>query len=84
MGILPLFAAGVVVIVTSLSVALAVLKKLGVIGTQATPSDTEVAELRATVADMEIRMGELEERLDFAERVLAKHRDAERLAPPPQ
>src|SRR3989475_12713947 len=35
----------------------------------------EVEELRS-------RLGELEERVDFAERLLAKQRDAERLAPP--
>jgi hypothetical protein len=29
------------------------------------------------------RIGELEERVDFAERILAKQRDSERLAPPP-
>ena len=34
------------------------------------------------VEELQRRMGELEERLDFAERVLAKQREAERLAPP--
>ena len=33
---------------------------------------------------LERRVGELEERLDFAERMLTKQRDGERLGPPPQ
>jgi hypothetical protein len=37
---------------------------------------------RGEVADVETRLGELEERLDFAERLLTKQRDAERLGPP--
>ncbi len=32
--------------------------------------------------DVEARLNEVEERLDFAERLLAKHRDAERLDSP--
>ncbi len=39
-------------------------------------------ELRAEVDGMQRRLTELEERLDFTERLLAKHRDSERLAPP--
>ena len=35
------------------------------------------------VEDLQRRVGELEERVDFAERLLAKQREAERLAPPP-
>lgn len=34
------------------------------------------------VEDLQRRLGEVEERLDFAERLLAKQRDAERLVPP--
>lgn len=33
-------------------------------------------------ADVETRLSELEERVDFAERLLAKQREGERLAPP--
>ncbi len=32
--------------------------------------------------DVQARLSEVEERLDFTERLLAKHRDAERIAPP--
>ncbi len=45
----------------------------------------EVEELRTRLGELEDvqrRLGELEERVDFAERLLAKQRDAERLAPP--
>ncbi len=45
----------------------------------------DVDELRGKLAeleDMQRRLGELEERVDFAERLLTKQRDAERLAPP--
>ena len=39
-------------------------------------------ELRADVDEMRRRLAELEERVDFAERLLAKRREGERLAPP--
>ena len=45
----------------------------------------EVDELRSRLGELEDvqrRLGELEERVDFAERLLAKQRDGERLAPP--
>lgn len=38
--------------------------------------------LRTEVDELRHRLGEMEERLDFAERLLAKTREAERLAPP--
>lgn len=48
-------------------------------------SPAEVDELRAEVAVLRTlpeRVQELEERLDFAERMLAQHRAAERIPPP--
>lgn len=45
----------------------------------------EVDELRSRLGELEDvqrRLGELEERVDFAERLLTKPRDAERLLPP--
>jgi hypothetical protein len=41
----------------------------------------ETEALRAEVEDMRYRMIDLEERVDFAERILAKHRDADKLPP---
>jgi hypothetical protein len=51
------------------------------------PSDggealADVAEMRDAVQHLTGRVGELEERLDFAERLLARDRDAERLKGP--
>jgi hypothetical protein len=46
---------------------------------------SEVDELRSRLGELEDvqrRLGELEERVDFAERLLARPRDAERLVPP--
>src|ERR1051325_588918 len=45
----------------------------------------ELADLRKRLGEREERqgrLGEIEERLDFAERVLTKQREAERIAPP--
>jgi ubiquinone biosynthesis protein UbiJ len=48
---------------------------------EALPS-AEVAELHDTVQHLTGRVGELEERIDFAERLLARERDADRLKGP--
>jgi len=42
----------------------------------------EVAELRGDVEELRHQLADVHERLDFAERLLAKTREAERLAPP--
>ncbi len=41
----------------------------------------ETDALRAEVEEMRYRMIDLEERVDFAERMLAKHKEADRLPP---
>ncbi|MGD8727308.1 MAG: hypothetical protein PVH40_06660 [Gemmatimonadales bacterium] len=41
----------------------------------------ETEALRAEVEDMRYRIVDLEERVDFTERMLAKHRDANQLPP---
>jgi len=50
------------------------------------PDDTNSGEVASGSAealeDMQRRVAELEERMDFAERLLAKQRDGERLGPP--
>jgi len=43
--------------------------------------DREVRELRGDVEDLRRQLTEVQERLDFAERLLAQHREAERLPP---
>ncbi len=45
-------------------------------------SDSAVSELRAELDETRRRLADLEERVDFSERLLAKQRDAERLARP--
>jgi hypothetical protein len=42
-------------------------------------SDDEMSELRQNLETMQNRVAELEERVDFAERLLAKQRDSDRL-----
>ena len=44
--------------------------------------EAEISHFREVLDDVQRRLGELEERLDFAERLLARQRDADRLAPP--
>jgi len=46
------------------------------------PTEPDVVRLTQALDDVQRRLGELEERMDFAERVLAKERVAERLGPP--
>jgi len=46
------------------------------------PGPEEDSGLREQVEELQHRLGEVEERLDFAERLLAKQREAERLAQP--
>jgi len=45
-------------------------------------TDAELTRQAEQLDDAQRRLGELEERMDFAERLLAKQRDGERLAPP--
>ena len=47
-----------------------------------TPNEPDVARFTQALDDMQRRLGELEERMDFAERLLAKERTVERLSPP--
>ena len=42
-------------------------------------ADPEIVELQANLQAMQHRVAELEERVDFTERLLAKQRDADRL-----
>jgi hypothetical protein len=49
---------------------------------EAKAAPAEVAELRADVEELRHQLADVHERLDFAERLLAKTRESERLAPP--
>lgn len=74
MGFIPQWAVGVGVIIIAVSIGRAVsaLFRTPPPRNLPPPSDTEVAELRQTVDALQRRLGEVEERLDFAERLLAK------------
>ena len=52
--------------------------------TAAATPDKQFGESRQALDAMQSRMGEMEERLDFTERLLAKHREADRPGSPPR
>lgn len=87
MGFIPEWAlgagavAGVVIVAVALA-QIAVAKLRGSVP-PLPGSDDETRELRQALEAMQNRLGELEERVDFTERLLAKHREADRLGPPP-
>jgi hypothetical protein len=74
---------GVIIIAVQLGklVSAMVGRGIGVQRALNTPSDREVGELREALDAMQQRVTELEERVDFAERLLAKQRDADRRLP---
>jgi hypothetical protein len=68
------------VMLTRLASALA--KRLEARPPVVTPPDPAIGELREELDGVRREVADLVERVDFAERILAKQRDAERLAPP--
>ena len=85
MWIIPSWAIGTAFVVCVVACAQVVVRRL--IGSTVksagrTLTDPDVARLTQALDDMQRRLGELEERMDFAERLLAKERVAERLGPP--
>ncbi len=80
--IIPSWALGAAVILIAIQVGRAISGRYGVgrgrhRGLSA--SDDEISELRQNLDAMQHRVTELEERVDFTERLLAKQRDADRL-----
>jgi hypothetical protein len=75
---------GVGIIILAMSLG----RVLGALGPTRTVArsgpETDIASVREALADVQRRLGEVEERLDFAERLLAKPRDPERGGPPPK
>ena len=89
MGFIPEWAIGVGVIMIAISVVRALSGGFRAIGDRsarrtAAMSDDEIGELRQAVDAMQSRLAEVEERLDFTERLLAKQREADRLGSPPR
>jgi hypothetical protein len=75
--VIPSWALGIAVIMIAIQVGRAISGKARLRESQA--SDTNVDELRQTLDAMQHRVAELEERVDFAERLLAKRRESDRL-----
>jgi hypothetical protein len=84
MGFIPEWAIGVGVIIFSVALAQIVVVKFRASTRMPPAPDREIGELRQTLDAVQNRLGEMEERLDFTERLLATHRDANRLEPPPR
>ena len=85
MSIIPDWAIGTAFVIVVIAVAQVVVRRLiGRADKSAGQNSTEpdVARVTQALDDVQHRLGELEERMDFAERLLAKERVAERLGPP--
>jgi hypothetical protein len=83
MGPIPVWAIGSAVIIFAIALAQIVVVKMRASSRIPPSSDAEIGELRQALDATQNRVGELEERLDFAERLLATHREADRIEPPP-
>jgi len=81
--LIPSWALGAAVILIAIQVGRAISGRSSRYGRrfmqQSDAESAEVAELRQNLEAMQHRIAELEERVDFTERLLAKHRDADRL-----
>lgn len=82
MWFIPGWAIGGVVIIFASALAKILLAKTRASVPTQPSSEGEPGELRNALDAMQNRLAELEERVDFTERLLAKHREADRLAPP--
>ena len=85
MWIIPSWAVGTAFVIVVIAAAQVVARRLmgrANLGAGQNPAQPDVAGLTQALDDVQRRLGELEERVDFAERLLAKERGAERLGPP--
>jgi len=83
--IIPSWAIGIAFVIVVVAAAQVVVRRLvGRANRSAgqNPTEPDVARLTQALDDVQHRLGELEERMDFAERMLAKERVADRLGPP--
>jgi uncharacterized protein YlxW (UPF0749 family) len=76
---IPSWAIGAAVILIAIQVGRAISSKARQTARGSAASDTDVDELRQSLEATQHRVAELEERVDFAERLLAKQRESERL-----
>ena len=76
---IPSWAIGAAVIMIAIQVGRAISWRAQNAARGSQASDTEINELRQNLDAMQNRVAELEERVDFAERLLAKQREGDRL-----
>ena len=79
MFVIPSWALGVAIIIIAAQVSKAIFGGRSRRGLLSPDNEGEIAELRQHLDAMQTRMTELEERVDFTERLLAKQRDTARL-----
>jgi uncharacterized protein involved in exopolysaccharide biosynthesis len=79
--LIPSWALGIAVIMIAIQVGRAISGKYPRGRRGQMESDSEVAGLQQSLDAMQRRVSELEERVDFAERLLAKQREADRQLP---
>lgn len=84
MDFVPEWAIGGAVIIFAVALAQIVVVKLRASVRRLPVSDNETGELRQALDAIQHRLGEMEERLDFTERLLAQHREGDRLGSPPR
>jgi hypothetical protein len=77
MGFIPEWALGVGVIIIAVTIGRTLSAMIRLMGARAASrrlpaSDEEIGELRQSLDSMQTRLSEVEERLDFTERLLAK------------
>ncbi len=77
--IIPSWALGAAVILIAIQIGRAISAKYRMPRRGLSASDDEIGELRQNLETMQNRVAELEERVDFAERLLAKQRESDRL-----
>ena len=81
--IIPVIGASFIIVVTAASIVM--VRRLGGRPNPSVaqnPNEPDVAHITQALDDVQRRLGEIEERMDFAERLLTKERAAERLGPP--
>ena len=83
MWTIPSWAVGMSLVIVVIATANVVARRLmGGHDTGRSPTPEDSAALARALEDVTRRLGELEERMDFAERLLAKERAKAQLAPP--
>jgi hypothetical protein len=82
MELIPDWAIGGGVLILTIALAQIIMVKVRASSRALPAPDPEIGELHQAIDAMQSRLGEVEERLDFTERLLAQYREAGRLGPP--